>query len=112
MSEHSYQNSFYSGPESYSKKTLDKGPSPSTKTREITTAPMEKKADCACGFQDADGINRISGGEEALPKEFPWVVRIVGGCAGGEFFFMFSKSLYWFLLVKKNKSLLTLLPIQ
>ena len=73
---------------------------------------MEKKADCACGFQDADGINRISGGEEARPKEFPWVVRIVGGCAEGEFFVMFSKSTYWFLLDKKNKSSLTLLPFQ
>ena len=26
--------------------------------------------------------NRISGGKEAVPHEFPWIVRITGGCAG------------------------------
>ena len=36
---------------------------------------------CPCG-QPWRYTDEISGGREATPHEFPWVVRIVGGCAG------------------------------
>ena len=36
--------------------------------------------DCACGLYNG---MEISGGEEAVPHNYPWVVRIVGGCAEG-----------------------------
>merc|ERR1719481_2271933 len=39
--------------------------------------------DCTCGVsQRRETGNRISGGREAIPHEFPWMVRITGGCAG------------------------------
>jgi len=39
--------------------------------------------DCTCGVsQKTEFGNRISGGREAIPHEFPWMVRITGGCAG------------------------------
>ena len=38
--------------------------------------------DCQCG-QNYLG-SEISGGTEAVPHEFPWMVRIIGGCKGGE----------------------------
>ena len=54
-------------------------------SKEITTEPVEKKLGCACGVKSYNEINaEISGGTEAKPHEFPWMVRISGGCAGGE----------------------------
>jgi len=39
---------------------------------------------CNCGRSSGLGNgNRISGGEGAIPHEFPWIVRIFGGCAKG-----------------------------
>ena len=49
--------------------------------KEITTEPAEKKVGCACGDQKG---SEISGGTKAVANEFPWMVRISGGCAGGE----------------------------
>ena len=37
--------------------------------------------DCFCGQQPPP--NEISGGQAAAPHEFPWIVRIVQGCAKG-----------------------------
>ena len=74
-----------------------------TKERtESTTESTVKTDDCICGKKgfgnhkrnfiernhkrnDESEQEEISGGEEALPKEFPWLVRLVSGCAGGEF---------------------------
>jgi len=39
---------------------------------------------CSCGKAPKTGANRVIGGTEARPHEFPWMVRIVGGCAMGE----------------------------
>jgi len=36
---------------------------------------------CACGQPRCD-TNEISGGREAIPHQYPWIVRLVGGCAG------------------------------
>jgi len=36
---------------------------------------------CSCGKAPKTRANRIIGGLEAIPNEFPWMVRIVGGCA-------------------------------
>merc|ERR1712142_471107 len=36
---------------------------------------------CSCGKAPKTGANRVIGGTEARPHEFPWMVRIVGGCA-------------------------------
>ena len=51
-------------------------------SEEITTKPIEKVEGCECGSQPP--VYDISGGSEANPHEFPWMVRIVGGCALGE----------------------------
>ena len=34
---------------------------------------------------DYQSENRIMGGQESKPHEFPWIVRIIGGCAYGRF---------------------------
>jgi len=52
-----------------------------------TSCGCESSTDkCTCGVSkrktEAGGITRISGGNEADPHEFPWMVRITGGCAG------------------------------
>ena len=40
---------------------------------------------CSCGKAPRqDKRNRISGGGEAAPNQFPWLVRIVGGCPRGK----------------------------
>ena len=42
---------------------------------------------CSCGKAPMTAANRVIGvigGLEAIPHEFPWLVRIVGGCARGE----------------------------
>ena len=37
---------------------------------------------CICGkSQESESKNRIIGGRETSIKEFPWMVRIIGGCA-------------------------------
>ena len=36
------------------------------------------------GGADNDFDNKIIGGDEAVPNAFPWIVRIIGGCAKGE----------------------------
>ena len=48
---------------------------------------------CICGkskLQENDNQNRIIGGGIAAPHKFPWIVRIVGGCSGGEHIFFIS----------------------
>jgi len=35
---------------------------------------------CACGQPWCD-TNEISGGREAIPHQYPWIARLVGGCA-------------------------------
>ena len=44
--------------------------------------------DCECGVSGVsvggDYSNRIIGGHEATPHKFPWIVRIIRGCAKGE----------------------------
>ena len=45
--------------------------------------------DCHCGLKtkmipEKEGGNRISGGHIVTPNKFPWVVRIVGGCAASK----------------------------
>ena len=35
-------------------------------------------------YGGSDFDNKIIGGDEAVPNEFPWIVRIVRGCAEGE----------------------------
>ena len=59
-------------------------------TTEPTTEPIGKRNECACGKQFLSRNkrgemerNEIAGGEDTVPREFPWLVRIVGGCAGG-----------------------------
>ena len=53
-------------------------------SKEIRTTPVEKKDGCgACGYNNPIS-GEISGGTEAVSNEFPWTVRITGGCAGGE----------------------------
>ena len=59
-------------------------------TTESTTEPIGKRNECACGKQFLSNYKRgemereeIAGGEVAVPEEFPWLVRILGGCAGG-----------------------------
>ena len=37
---------------------------------------------CMCGQKSHD---EIAGGMDAEINEFPWIVRIMGGCAGGQF---------------------------
>merc|ERR1719209_945676 len=36
---------------------------------------------CACGQPRCD-TNEISGGKEAIPHQYPWIVRLVGRCVG------------------------------
>ena len=36
---------------------------------------------CACGQPRCD-TNEISGGKEAKPHQYPWIVRLVGECVG------------------------------
>ena len=48
--------------------------------REITKEKKKKKDDCMCGKQPPQP--EIAGGMEAVPHEFPWLVRIVGRCPG------------------------------
>jgi len=43
----------------------------------------EGEKQCSCGISKKVTRNRIIGGREAVPHEFPWIVRITGGCAGG-----------------------------
>jgi len=43
---------------------------------------VQSPGTCSCGKAPKQG-NRISGGSEAQANQFPWVVRIVGGCAAG-----------------------------
>jgi len=38
---------------------------------------------CSCGKAPLKEQNRIIGGREATPHEFPWMVKITGGCAKG-----------------------------
>ena len=40
------------------------------------------RVDDYSGAGDYD--NKIIGGDEAVPNAFPWIVRIIGGCAKGE----------------------------
>ena len=49
--------------------------------REITKETKEKKDNCTCGKQP-HFKEEIVGGMEAVPHEFPWLVRIVGRCPG------------------------------
>merc|ERR1719347_952281 len=48
--------------------------------------PVPGTDKCTCGVSkmktEAGGITRISGGSKASPHEFPWMVRITGGCTG------------------------------
>lgn len=53
--------------------------------KEIKSVPVGKEDACTCGKQAPSEMNLISGGEDAGPQEFPWMVRIVGGCGGGGF---------------------------
>ena len=51
--------------------------------------------DCECGVSGVDGDegeygNRIIGGQEAIPHAYPWIVRIVRGCAPGEWILVTS----------------------
>ena len=68
--------------ETKSKKEMNGNEIDNWDSKEITTTPVEKIDGCACGYNDIFG--EISGGTEAVSNEFPWMVRIVGGCAGGE----------------------------
>ena len=67
--------------ETKSKKEMNGNEIDNWDSKEITTTPVEKIDGCACGYNDIFG--EISGGTEAVSNEFPWMVRIVGGCAGG-----------------------------
>ena len=56
-----------------------------TKVPEIeTTEAPEPQGDCDCGKSPNQNSNEIAGGKEARPNEFPWMVRIIGGCAQGD----------------------------
>ena len=56
-----------------------------TKVPEIeTTEATEQQGECDCGKSPNQNSNEIAGGKEARPNEFPWMVRIIGGCAQGD----------------------------
>jgi len=62
-------------------------------TPSYKVANVTSQSECSCGMSDKTFINRdltldeheleIAGGRDAIPHEFPWIVRITGGCAGG-----------------------------
>ena len=59
--------------------------SATTTTTTSTRTTMEKEGkesldECLCGKPWPE-LNEISGGREAPKNEFPWIVRLVGGCA-------------------------------
>ena len=57
---------------------------PSTATMTMTRSPTTKSAvesECNCGVVQKSMV-RISGGVEAASNEFPWIVRLFGGCSG------------------------------
>jgi len=41
------------------------------------------RAQCSCGKIPINAKNRVIGSIETRPHEFPWMVRIQGGCQGG-----------------------------
>ena len=44
----------------------------------------------------SDNGQEISGGKEAVPHEYPWMVSIIGGCTGGNFTkYTFNLLVYW-----------------
>jgi hypothetical protein len=51
----------------------------------IETGKIEDsgKTGVVANLDDYETGNRISGGHEALPNAFPWIVRIAQGCVGG-----------------------------
>jgi len=57
-------------------------------TTEKTTAKPKRRnrcrqtSECDCGRRRMR-MMEISGGERARPRQWPWVVRLVGGCPGG-----------------------------
>merc|ERR1711942_77561 len=51
------------------------------KPKEVTCYDTSQDV-CACG-QVRCNTNEISGGLEANPHQYPWIVRLVGGCVGG-----------------------------
>ena len=61
-----------------------------TSTPTITSTSQEiidpiSTGNCNCGRgmpMAESGINEISGGREAPPNAFPWIVRLVDGCPG------------------------------
>ena len=54
-----------------------------SRQREITRNRNTQSHTCTCGKNNFIHNGEISGGEIAIPNEFPWVVRIYGGCSGG-----------------------------
>lgn len=54
-----------------------------SRQREITRNRNTQSHTCTCGKNNFIHNGEISGGEIATPNEFPWVVRIYGGCSGG-----------------------------
>merc|ERR1719431_2176680 len=54
---------------------------PSTQDPEELVCYDTSKDTCACGQPQCD-TKEISGGRIAKPHQYPWIVRLVGGCAG------------------------------
>jgi len=51
--------------------------------RNVPKTPLTSELNCACG-QPGNEIFEISGGREAVPHRYPWIVRLVGGCPDNE----------------------------
>ena len=51
----------------------------------IDTNTIKSATDCNCGLPKKESNFEISGGREAIPHEFPWIVRIRGGCSGMQY---------------------------
>ena len=56
----------------------------------MTGTSSKSLPNCACGRPGRKN-NEISGGGEARPHVFPWIVRLVSGCPG---LYLVSQSLY------------------
>ena len=77
--------------------TIASSPSPTTRVIRTLTRRVERTRptttripSCECGVskvstkEDDTWVREISGGKEAIPNEFPWMVRLINGCTRGK----------------------------
>ena len=60
----------------------------------VTKVQASNSSACKCGISKVDDVFQleISGGDVALPHQFPWMVRLINGCRLSKFFIELTKS--------------------